>query len=139
MPVVIESPGTVVAVNIGGAVIPTLLLLYLLFKEPPVDLRNRDHRSRGSDRPHAGLSSAGDWHSGTDFRTAGADRHCGGTDCPRARPPCSPMWVGSLGTLIGADLLNLGVVRGVGTPVTSIGGAGTFDGIFLTASWRCCW
>jgi len=39
---------------------------------------------------------------------------------------------GSLGTLIGADLLNLGVVRGLGAPVASIGGAGTFDGIFLT-------
>jgi uncharacterized membrane protein len=39
---------------------------------------------------------------------------------------------GSLGTLIGADLLNLGLVRGLGAPVASIGGAGTFDGIFLT-------
>jgi uncharacterized membrane protein len=39
---------------------------------------------------------------------------------------------GSLGTLIGADLLNLGRVQGLGAPVVSIGGAGTFDGIFLT-------
>ncbi len=39
---------------------------------------------------------------------------------------------GSVGTLIGADLLNLGVVQGLGAPVASIGGAGTFDGIFLT-------
>jgi uncharacterized membrane protein len=38
---------------------------------------------------------------------------------------------GSLGTLIGADLLNLGNIRGLGAPVASIGGAGTFDGIFL--------
>jgi uncharacterized membrane protein len=38
---------------------------------------------------------------------------------------------GSLGTLIGADLLNLDKVRGLGAPVVSIGGAGTFDGIFL--------
>jgi uncharacterized membrane protein len=38
---------------------------------------------------------------------------------------------GSLGTLIGADLLNLGKVQGLGAPVASIGGAGTFDGIFL--------
>jgi uncharacterized membrane protein len=35
-------------------------------------------------------------------------------------------------TLIGADLLNLDAVRGLGAPVASIGGAGTFDGIFLT-------
>jgi uncharacterized membrane protein len=39
---------------------------------------------------------------------------------------------GSLGTLIGADLLNLGKVQGLGAPVVSIGGAGTFDGVFLT-------
>jgi uncharacterized membrane protein len=38
---------------------------------------------------------------------------------------------GSLGTLIGADLVNLGNIRGLGAPVASIGGAGTFDGIFL--------
>jgi len=40
---------------------------------------------------------------------------------------------GSMGTLIGADLLNLGRIQGLGAPVASIGGAGTFDGIFLTA------
>ncbi len=39
---------------------------------------------------------------------------------------------GSLGTLIGADLLNLGKIQGLGAPVASIGGAGKFDGIFLT-------
>ena len=39
---------------------------------------------------------------------------------------------GSLGVLIGADLLNLGQLRSLGASVASIGGAGTFDGIFLT-------
>jgi uncharacterized membrane protein len=39
---------------------------------------------------------------------------------------------GSMGTLIGADLLNLDKIAGLGAPVASIGGAGTFDGIFLT-------
>jgi uncharacterized membrane protein len=38
---------------------------------------------------------------------------------------------GSLGVLIGADLLNLDKLSGLGAPVASIGGAGTFDGIFL--------
>jgi uncharacterized membrane protein len=37
-----------------------------------------------------------------------------------------------VGTLLGADLLNLGRMRGSGAPVASIGGAGTFDGIFVT-------
>lgn len=39
---------------------------------------------------------------------------------------------GTLGTLIGADLLNLGKIRDLGAPVASIGGAGTFDGVFLS-------
>jgi uncharacterized membrane protein len=39
---------------------------------------------------------------------------------------------GTLGVLIGADLLRLGDIRKMGTPLASIGGAGTFDGIFLS-------
>jgi uncharacterized membrane protein len=39
---------------------------------------------------------------------------------------------GSLGTLIGADLLNLPKIGALGAPVVSIGGAGTFDGVFLS-------
>jgi uncharacterized membrane protein len=38
---------------------------------------------------------------------------------------------GVLGTLIGADLSNLQAIKRLGAPVASIGGAGTFDGIFL--------
>jgi len=39
---------------------------------------------------------------------------------------------GVLGTLLGADILNLGKIKNLGAPVASIGGAGTFDGIFLS-------
>jgi len=39
---------------------------------------------------------------------------------------------GTLGTLVGADLLNLHHIAELGAPMASIGGAGTFDGIFLT-------
>ncbi|MGH7070236.1 MAG: DUF1614 domain-containing protein [Acetobacteraceae bacterium] len=39
---------------------------------------------------------------------------------------------GSPGTLIGADFLNLDKVQGLGAPIASIGGAGAFDGIFVT-------
>ncbi len=39
---------------------------------------------------------------------------------------------GTMGTLIGADLMNLNKIRDLGAPVASIGGAGTFDGIFFT-------
>lgn len=39
---------------------------------------------------------------------------------------------GTLGVLIGADLLRLKDVRKMGVPMAAIGGAGTFDGIFIT-------
>lgn len=39
---------------------------------------------------------------------------------------------GVLGTLIGADLMNLRKIPQLGAGVASIGGAGTFDGVFLT-------
>lgn len=38
---------------------------------------------------------------------------------------------GTMGTLIGADLLHLNKIKDLGAPIASIGGAGTFDGIFL--------
>lgn len=39
---------------------------------------------------------------------------------------------GTLGVLIGADLLRLREIGKLGAPVAAIGGAGTFDGIFIT-------
>jgi uncharacterized membrane protein len=39
---------------------------------------------------------------------------------------------GSMGTLIGVDLLNFGAIPDVGSPIVSIGGAGTFDAVFLS-------
>ena len=39
---------------------------------------------------------------------------------------------GTLGVLIGADLFRLKDIKYIGAPIASIGGAGTFDGIFFT-------
>ena len=39
---------------------------------------------------------------------------------------------GCMGTLLGADILNLGILGELGASIVSIGGAGTFDGVFLT-------
>jgi uncharacterized membrane protein len=39
---------------------------------------------------------------------------------------------GTLGVLVGADLLRLKDIAKIGAPIASIGGAGTFDGIFLS-------
>ncbi len=39
---------------------------------------------------------------------------------------------GTLGVLIGADLLRLKDIRKMNSPIAAIGGAGTFDGVFIT-------
>ena len=39
---------------------------------------------------------------------------------------------GTLGVLLGADLLRIMDVRFLHAPLASIGGAGTFDGVFIT-------
>lgn len=131
IPVVVNWPGTVIAVNVGGAVIPGLLSLYLL-------ARNRlwvrgvlataiiAAVCHALARPVPGLGialpvfvpplSAAAVALILSRRHAGALAYIGG----------------SMGTLIGADLLNLDKISGLGAPVAAIGGAGTFDGIFLT-------
>jgi uncharacterized membrane protein len=131
VPVVQEWPGTVIAVNVGGAVIPALLSLYLLFKN--------EMWVRGLIAT-AIIAGIVHWLA---YPVPGV-----GIAVPMFVPPIVTAIVavlmanqhaaalayisGSLGTLIGADLLNLGAVQGLGAPVASIGGAGTFDGIFLT-------
>lgn len=50
---------------------------------------------------------------------------------PESAPPVAFV-AGVLGPLIGADLLHLGEIERLQTGVASIGGAGTFDGIVLS-------
>ena len=131
VPIVSHWQGTVIAVNVGGAIIPTLLSLYLLIK--------RDLWVKGSiataivavvlhrlANPVPGLGIAVPVFVPVITTAAAA--------MLLSRIDAAPLAYisGSLGTLIGADLTNLDKVRGLGAPVASIGGAGTFDGIFLT-------
>jgi uncharacterized membrane protein len=52
--------------------------------------------------------------------------------CPlELRAPCAYI-ASTMGILIGADLMNLKQIGQLGAPVASIGGAGTFDAIFLS-------
>ena len=39
---------------------------------------------------------------------------------------------GSLGVVVGADLMRIKDIKQLNTPIAAIGGAGTFDGIFMT-------
>jgi uncharacterized membrane protein len=131
IPTVTRWPGTVIAVNVGGAVIPTVLCIYLLFKN-----RLFDTGIIGT----AVVSAVVHWMA---HPVPGV-----GIAIPVLVPPVAATAVaivlsrryapalafisGTLGTLIGADLLNLDKIQGLGAPIASIGGAGTFDGIFTT-------
>ena len=123
--------GTVVAINVGGAVIPTLLSLYLmrknrLYLRALLAIGIVTFVVNALAYPVKGVGIAEPVFVPPMISTMVAlllSR--------RYAPPLAYI-SGSLGTLIGADLLNLGKIRGLEAPVASIGGAGTFDGIFLT-------
>ena len=131
VPVVTDWPGTVIAVNVGGAVIPTLMSVYLLVRN---DLWVKG--AIGTAIVAVVLHWLADPVPGIGiavpvFMPAVITAIVA---LVLARDRAAPLAyiAGGLGTLIGADLTNLGKVGGLGAPVASIGGAGTFDGIFLT-------
>ncbi|HTW75744.1 MAG TPA: DUF1614 domain-containing protein [Steroidobacteraceae bacterium] len=131
VPLMREVPSTVIAVNVGGAIIPTVLSLYLIAKNRILGLSVIGvaivavvcHQIA---RPVRGLGIAEPVFIPPLITAVVA--------VLLSRRYAAPLAYisGSLGTLIGADLLNLGKVQGLGAPIASIGGAGTFDGIFVT-------
>jgi uncharacterized membrane protein len=119
------------AVNVGGALIPTALASYLVV--------------------HADLG----WSALLGVAIVSAVVHVVarlvpgvGIVVPTFVPPAAAALVawalptgaigalayvaGTLGTLVGGDLLNLHRARDLDAPMMSVGGAGTFDGIFVT-------
>ena len=130
IPVVTQWPGTVIAVNVGGAVIPTAMSLYLLFKYRlwgvgliATAIVTAVTHAFANPIPGLGIAEPV-------FVPALTTAIAALLLSRRQAPPLAYI-AGSLGTLLGADLLNLGKIQGLGAPVASIGGAGTFDGIFL--------
>ena len=131
VPVVRDWPGTILALNLGGAIIPVVLSVYLW-------IRNR----LGTVALLATtVVSIAVYMMATPVPGVGIAVP---TFIPpliaavtalllsRRSAPALAYVAGTLGTLIGADLLNLPRLQGLGAPVASIGGAGTFDSVFLT-------
>ena len=127
------KPGrTVLAVNLGGCIIPSGMSVYLLVRQlvDPLDLLLALAVVSGISyvfsRPITGV----------------------GIGMPVFVAPLAAVFMslllepanaaplafssGVLGVLLGADILRLSDVRTMGVPYASVGGAGTFDGIFLT-------
>jgi uncharacterized membrane protein len=131
VPLVTSWPGTVLAVNVGGAVIPTLMSTYLVLRYQlwfkamlaTAAIALVIH-SMATPVPGIGIAVPVFLPVLTTAILAFI----------LSREYAAPLAYigGSMGTLIGADLLNLDKIAGLGAPVASIGGAGTFDGIFLT-------
>src|ERR1700689_1305795 len=131
VPEVVQWPGTVLAVNVGGAVIPTLMSSYLVLRYqlwgratiPFIAIALIIHSMA---TPVHGLGIAVPVFAPVVATAILAFL--------LSREYAAPLAYigGSMGTLIGADLSNLDKINGLGAPVASIGGAGTFDGIFLT-------
>lgn len=128
----VAHAGTLLAVNVGGALIPTIVSIYLLWKMPAllpkailgIAIMTLAVYAMAEPVPGMGISLP------TLIPALLAALVALLLDRRRA-PPLAYV-SGTLGVLIGADLLNLGLIGSLGAPVASIGGAGTFDGVFLT-------
>lgn len=130
----IGIPGkTLIAVNVGGCVVPIAFSAYL-FSANAIPLAQAI--------PCVAVVSAVAYAGSRPIRGVGIGipiliaplaaalaAVAFGSDATRA--PLAYIG-GTLGVLIGADLLRLSDIRKLGAPIASIGGAGSFDGIFIT-------
>ena len=123
---------TIVAINVGGGLIPIFFSIYLLAHNPlPLwqalfGIAAVAGLSRALSRPIPGIGI------GMPIFVAPIGAAILALLInPAASAPLAYI-AGTLGVLVGADLLRLADVRHMGTPFASIGGAGTFDGIFIT-------
>ncbi len=131
VPVVRQTHATVLAINVGGAIIPVFLSLYLLLKHRLFILGAIGTGFVAAVCHFLAQPVPGFGIALPIFVPAIATAIIAIALTRRQAAPLAYI-SGSIGTLIGADLLNLGAVQALGAPVASIGGAGTFDGIFVT-------
>ena len=132
IPVRSQTGKTTIAINVGGAIVPLLISLYVLSLFPEAIfpaligtaivaiIVNRFAR------PIPGLGIA------TPMFIPPIIAAICGWSLGGHHADAVAYVSGVIGTLVGADLMNLRKIGGLGAPVASIGGAGTFDGIFLT-------
>jgi uncharacterized membrane protein len=127
----LEHFGTELAINVGGAIVPTILSLYLIVK----------HQIYLPAFTGIALVAAVVHYLAEPIPGMGIA-------VPVFVPPILSAIVamflsreyaaplayvsGCMGTLVGADVMNLHRLGELGASVAAIGGAGTFDGVFLT-------
>ena len=138
-----ETKETLVMINLGGAIIPAIISLYLLIFSIPAYADNlvwayvktlvvlvivtlNVHQSAQIVEGVGITTPAWGPPTMTVFVTLLVNYFS-----PLSCPVQIAYIGGTMGALIGADFMNLRKIAGVG-PVVSIGGAGTFDGVYLT-------
>ena len=130
--IAVEEVSTLIAVNVGGAVIPTIVSFYLLQSHPEQLL----YALMGVAMTAIVVHLVARKVPGLGITTPAFVPPIAAALSAFLLTPSFPSVVayvaGTLGTLIGADLTNLRDIPSLGAPVASIGGAGTFDGVFLS-------
>jgi uncharacterized membrane protein len=130
VPVVEEPARTILAINVGGAVIPILVSIYLLVHNGlyvrgaiAVAIVSLVVHALAREVPGVGIA----------VPTFMPPIVAAIVAVILSRQSAAPLAyiAGSMGILVGADLMNLGSLTTLGGTVASIGGAGTFDGVFL--------
>jgi len=131
-PIPVLKGKTIVALNVGGALIPICFSLYLITLHSVVAIQFIPAImivaiiSYIFSRPVKGLGI------GIPIFIAPVSAALSALIItPEHSAPLAYI-CGTLGVLIGADIFRLKDIKKIGAPVASIGGAGTFDGIFFT-------
>lgn len=121
-----------VAVNVGGALVPIAFSLYLIAHNPLNPLQIIIAVAVVAIIAHKSSQPISGIGIGMPMLIAPiAAALIASILDPLQRAPLAYIG-GTLGVLIGADLLRLKDIRKLGAPIASIGGAGTFDGVFIT-------
>lgn len=123
---------TIVAVNVGGCVTPVAFSLYLMTHNPVtlfqllLAVAIVSTASYVTSRPIPGIGI------GMPILVAPLTAAFAAAMINPEERAVIAYISGTLGVLVGADILRLKSLRKLGAPLASIGGAGTFDGIFLS-------
>lgn len=123
---------TLIAINVGGGLIPLFFSLYLLLNTPlslfdvALAIASVTAISYFASRPIHGVGI------GMPVLAAPLAAALAALLIDPGQSAALAYIGGTLGVLIGADIFRLGDIRTMGVPVAAIGGAGTFDGIFIT-------
>ena len=119
----------IIAVNLGGAILPGVLCLYLVPAVPVARVLLATSVTTAAayllSRPVKGIGIVMPAFVPPIIAAIAA------LAIAREQAPRLAYISGVMGTLIGADILRIPQIKKIGAPFLSIGGAGVFDGIYL--------